>query len=170
MVDNDDKIDPVVVSSGIFMEDEGAKTQAAGIIYKVRMKMQIYDKQYHSLNILILFQVNPLKHRLDRLREVMEEEFPGFESLVPSSAGIDAKKLGNGAAISTDTCNTAQKTRRILTEEISGSYDYDCMHHLRNIWIGNMEKKLTKHLNAIQKPVWKRLIRSCGSPHQSAQS
>ena len=140
MGDNDNQIDPVVVSLCIFMEDEGAETQAAGIIDKVRMNIQIYDEQYHCLNIFILFQVNSLKHRLDRMREVMEEEFPGYESLVPSSAGIDSNKLRNGAAITTNTCNTAQKIRRILTEEISGSYDYYCMHHLYNIWISNRLK------------------------------
>ena len=110
MGDNDNQIDPVVISSCIFMEDKGAETQAAGIIDKVRIKIQINDGQCHCLNILIVFQLNSLKHRLDRLRETMEEEFPGFEYLVPSSDGIDSNKLGNGAAITTDTCNTAQKS------------------------------------------------------------
>jgi hypothetical protein len=45
------------------------------------------------------------------------------------------------------TCNGAQKIRRILTEMIVGSYDYDCMHHLRNVWFWGMEKKLTVSLN-----------------------
>ncbi len=35
MIDEDNKIDPLVVSSCIFMEDERAETQAAGIIEKV---------------------------------------------------------------------------------------------------------------------------------------
>ena len=48
-----------------------------------------------------------------------------------------------------NSCSTAQKLRRILIEKIPGTYDYDCMHHLRNVWIGAMEKKLTKHLNMI---------------------
>ena len=35
MLDDDNNIDPLVVSSCIFMEDERAETQAAGIIEKV---------------------------------------------------------------------------------------------------------------------------------------
>ncbi len=36
--------------------------------------------------------------------------------------------------------------QQILTKMIDGSYDYDCMHHLRNVWFGGMEKKLTVSL------------------------
>jgi hypothetical protein len=32
---------------------------------------------------------------------------------------------------------------------IVGSYDYDCMHHLCNVWFGGMEKKLTVSLNIL---------------------
>jgi len=48
-----------------------------------------------------------------------------------------------------DTCNCAQKIRRFLTEMIVGSYDYDCMHHLRNVWFGGVEKKLNVSLNIL---------------------
>ncbi len=46
-----------------------------------------------------------------------------------------------------DTCNQAQKVRRLLIAQINGSYDYDCMNHLRNAWFGNAENALTKDLN-----------------------
>eukprot|EP00956_Cyclotella_meneghiniana_P023299 scaffold45195_cov78-Cyclotella_meneghiniana.AAC.1 len=47
----------------------------------------------------------------------------------------------------TDTCNGAQKVRRILVDRIDGATDLDCMNHLRNVWIGGMEKTLSKYLN-----------------------
>jgi hypothetical protein len=32
---------------------------------------------------------------------------------------------------------------------IVGSYNYDCVYHLRNVWFGSMEKKLTVSLNIL---------------------
>ena len=87
---------------------------------------------------------------MQRLREVIDDKFPGNSHLVPSEDEIDISKLGHGATVTTDTCNAAQKLRRILTDLIPGvCYEYDCMHHLRNVWFGNMEEAFTKTLNAI---------------------
>ena len=69
--------------------------------------------------------------------------------LVPSPAGIDTSKLGDGGVIMTDTCNTAQKVRRILVDRIAGTYELDCMNHLQNVWFGNVDKALSTHLNAL---------------------
>ena len=69
--------------------------------------------------------------------------------LVPSPAGIDISKLGDGGVIMTDTCNTAQKVRLILVDRIAGTYELDCMNDLRNVWFGNVEKALSTHLNAL---------------------
>ena len=66
-----------------------------------------------------------------------------------SEESIDTSKLSQGGTITTDTCNVTQKLRWILIDKIPGTYDFDCMHHLRNVWIGNMEKKLTKSLNLL---------------------
>jgi hypothetical protein len=79
----------------------------------------------------------------------MNESFPDLVHLVPCQTKIDINKLGDGGQITSDTCNGAQKIRRILTDMIVGSYDYDCMHHLRNVWFGGMEKKLTVSLNIL---------------------
>ena len=92
-----------------------------------------------------------MKHRLNRVREVLDEVSPGNSLQIPSADGIDVEKLSRGGTITTDTCNTAQKLRRILIGAIPGAFDFDCMHHLRNIWFGNMEKKLTTKLNLILK-------------------
>ena len=49
----------------------------------------------------------------------------------------------------TDTCNTAQKVRRILVDQIADAYELDCMNHLRYVWLGNVEKALSTYLNAL---------------------
>ena len=68
--------------------------------------------------------------------------------LILSSLVILMKKLA-GANVMTDTCSAAQKVRRLLCEAVSGLHEFDCMQHLRNAWIGNMEKALTSELNNI---------------------
>ena len=83
------------------------------------------------------------------MREVVNINSPGDVGLVPLADKIDVKKLSDGANVQTDTCNAAQKLRRILVVIVDGCYEYDCMHHLRNVWFGNMEKKLTKQLNLL---------------------
>jgi len=79
----------------------------------------------------------------------LNERFPGNSHSIPLPAQIDIQKLGHGGVITTDTCNQAQKVRRILCELVVGALDYDCMNHLRNVWFGSMEKTLTKELNLI---------------------
>ena len=79
----------------------------------------------------------------------METHYPDDVGLVPSPDGIDIQKLGNGGTFMSDTCNAAQKLRRILVELVDGAYDLDCMNHLRNVWFGSMEKALAKHLNEL---------------------
>ena len=81
----------------------------------------------------------------------MPTHFPEKLHLVPSPAGIDTSKLGGGGVIMTDTCNTAQKVRRIIVDQIAGTYKLDCMNHLRNVWFGNVEKALSAHVNALTK-------------------
>ena len=89
-----------------------------------------------SMDILLVFsvlQINSLKHRLNDLCEVSKEISQDNIDLVPEADKIDVTKLCNGANITTDTCNVAQKLRRILVETIGGCYEFDCMHHLCNI-------------------------------------
>ena len=147
----DDEIDPMVVSSCIFMEDETAETGADGILNKVshylihalsfiQALISIYDHAY---------QINSLKVKLTRLREIMHEIAPEKVHLIPSPDEIDTTKLGKSGLVITDTCSTAQKLRRILVSAIEGSLDFDCMNHLRCVWINGVEKALTSHLNCL---------------------
>ena len=115
---DDNQLDPVVVSSCIFLEDKTSEKQTDGILKKW----------------------NLLKKSLRRLCEGVEEMFPDKVHMVPSDNNIDMPKMGYGGAMTTDTCNSARKTRRILVERIEGTiHEMDCMHHMRNVWFGGVE-------------------------------
>ena len=94
-----------------------------------------------------MYQINSLKHRLERLIDVVRAKYPDKVHLIPTPDSISIDKLGNDGVVITDTCNGAQKLRRILVDRIDGAHDMDCMNHLRNVWIGGMEKCLSKYLN-----------------------
>ena len=76
----------------------------------------------------------------------MCEKYPDCVDQIPSPDGINLDKLQNAVVI-TDGCNTALKLRRILVDLLGGAYDLDCWNHMRNVWFGNMENAITKHLN-----------------------
>ena len=40
--------------------------------------------------------------------------------MIPQPDSINIDKLGEGGTITTDTCNAAQKVRRLLVEHING--------------------------------------------------
>ena len=72
--------------------------------------------------------------------------------VLPTDNTIDISKMGYGGTIATDTCNSARKIRRVLVERIGGNiHKMDCMHHLRNVWFGGVERALTCHLNVFLK-------------------
>ena len=64
--------------------------------------------------------------------------------MIPTPNGIDIAKLGNGGALSSDTCNPAQKTRRILVELIENHdgivHGVDCVQHLCCVWSNGADK------------------------------
>ena len=98
-------------------------------------------------HVTMLAKIESLKHRLIRLHEVMKNQFPSNSHSIPLPEQIDIQKLRHGGVITTDTCNQAQKVRRLLCQLVDGALDYDCMNHLRNVWFGSMEKTLTRELN-----------------------
>jgi hypothetical protein len=71
--------------------------------------------------------------------------------VIPSPDGIDIKKLGHHAGlIMTDSCNAAQKARRRLQHKIGGNIlELDCYHHLRNVWIKEMEQSVSSFVRVI---------------------
>ena len=88
---------------------------------------------------------------MDEWSVILKREFPDCQYEIPHSKELYIGKLGFGGAITTDTCNTAQKTRRLLVKEVlqyssdNNVLQVDCWHHLRNVWLGGM-KKTTKFL------------------------
>jgi hypothetical protein len=109
--------------------------------------------QYHIIigcspkTIELHDKIDSLKHRLSQLHNLLNEKYPDYSHNIPSPNKIDIQKLGHGGCITTDTCNQAQKVRRLLCEHIPGSFDYDCMNHLQNVWFGCAEKAVTMDLN-----------------------
>ena len=59
-------------------------------------------------------------------------------------------KLREHGVIMTDSCNAAQKARRLLQHQIGGDvFEMDCHHHLRNVWIKGMEKSVSVFLRVV---------------------
>ena len=84
---------------------------------------------------------------MERLKQVVMCDNPQLYELIPSPDGIDIKKLGQNGLIMTDSCNTAQKARRLLQYKIGGMvFEFDCHHHLRNVWMKGLEKSVSVFL------------------------
>lgn len=94
--------------------------------------------------MFLSLQLNSLKDRLRCWKEVTAREFPNRPDLlqqIPDPDLISIDKLGENGVITKDTCNAAQKTRRILVKTIKGTaHEMDCMHHLRCVWINGVAK------------------------------
>ena len=163
---------PLILSSSIIPEDETSENQVNAIMLKVR---DILPYQYYNIKtcILNIYFYNPklnpnnkksktkkLKScgkRLDQWADILKREFPNCKHKIPSGKEMNIGKLGNGGAITTDMCNGAQKTRRLLVEEVirhsinNNVLQVDCWHHLRYVWLEGMGKSLTTFLNNLLK-------------------
>ena len=99
----------------------------------------------------LIAQLDNLKHRLTRWREVTAREFPDWPDLldrIPDPEGVNIDKLGDGGTITTDTCNATQKISCLLVEYIHGTVnEQDCMQHLRNVWINGVAKAVNKYMS-----------------------
>jgi hypothetical protein len=92
-------------------------------------------------------QLDQLKHRLTRVQECIGDE---FLYLLPTEDGISIDKLGQLGTITTDTCNNAQKQRKLLSQKIQGKViEQDCHHHLRNVWAKAVEINQSKFLTVV---------------------
>ena len=99
---------------------------------------------------LLYVQLDILKNRLIRWEEVTERGFPNrpdLMALIPFEDSTDIAKLSNDGVITTDTCNSARKSRRLLVEHLDGTvHEMDCMHHLSNVIIGGGTKAVSAFL------------------------
>ena len=70
--------------------------------------------------------------------------------MIPTPNGIDIAKLANSGALSSDTCNSARKTRRILVELIENQdgivHEVDCVQNLRCVWFNGASKAVSTFL------------------------
>jgi hypothetical protein len=84
--------------------------------------------------------------------------------MIPQSQALTLAKLANDGMVSTDTCNTARKTRRLLCEAIRtvaikqgfreesiNVMENDCWNHKRNVWFGAVIKELSSHSDEVLK-------------------
>ena len=95
-------------------------------------------------------KINSLKNRLQRLHKIAFTNYPELVDSIPSPDGIDITKLHEHGMIMMDSCNVAQKARRLLQHQIGGDiFEMDCHHHLRNVWIKGMEKSVSVFLRVV---------------------
>ena len=84
--------------------------------------------------------------------------------MIPESNQLLLTKLTQDGMVSTDTCNTAHKTQRLLCEVIKNLgfekgmseddihvLENDCWNHLRNVWFSAVVKELSSHLDQVLK-------------------
>ena len=70
--------------------------------------------------------------------------------MIPTPNIIDIAKIGNGEDLSSDTCNSARKVRRILVKFIEKQYgivhEVECVWHLRYFWFNGAAKAVSAFL------------------------
>ena len=88
---------PVILRAAFVTEGETSEQQVADILSKV------FERGVR---------------KLERLREVFEELFPGVPHNIPDPSELTIAKLGSGGGISGDNCNGALKTKRLIAEAV----------------------------------------------------
>jgi hypothetical protein len=94
--------------------------------------------------------------------DLLYPDRPDLLSKLPLAKDLSMAKLGMDSFTTIDTCNGAQKIRRILNEQIkkvakeSGlsedqikTFEADCWQHLRNAWFGAVSNELENKLREI---------------------
>ena len=56
--------------------------------------------------------------RLQRCSDFITDMYPSYAHDIPNPDQVPISKLHNGGAVTSDTCNTARKTRRLLIKSI----------------------------------------------------
>jgi hypothetical protein len=99
---------------------------------------------------------------LEGWRRILKRLHPHCQDLInmiPQSNELTLTKLAKDGMVSTDTCNTARKTQRLLCEVIRklcfekwlmqdeiNVLENDCWNHLQNVWFGAVVKEPSSHL------------------------
>ena len=70
--------------------------------------------------------------------------------MIPSSDGIDIQKKLAHSVWTTYTCHVATLVRTISVENFGDVVLHqDCHNHLKNVWVGGLEKELSSYLTNI---------------------
>ena len=129
LMGSDHKLDPVIVSSCIFLEDESAQ----------------------GTNDALFSKIDSLKGNLERLRDEVQRSCPDLLIQIPRPSSINRNKLKD-AVFMGDTCATQQKSKRLKILEVGGNEknQLDCHHHMRNLYLGKeTERAMASHLTAL---------------------
>ena len=96
---------------------------------------------------------------LTQMGTKMEKMYPTIIHDIPPASAMNIGKLGYDGAVTSDTCNSARKTRRLLVDQITDAalvlsdepsninvLEVDCWNHLRHVWLGGMMKTMSSFL------------------------
>jgi len=86
---------------------------------------------------------------------------PDLVQQIPQPSDLDIGKLYNGSIV-TDTCDQAWKQRCLLALTVKNAaqkmgkaddeiciLEIDCWHHICNVWLGNVSKRMNKTLQEV---------------------
>ena len=135
----DGKLDPVLLSTSILAENESSEVVCDSILDTISRKGELLTK-WKDMYVALYGE------------DDTDHDIPPAESLCIT-------KMADHGTITTDTCNGARKIARLLksaieekcvandmTEDQIYIFVLDCWNHLRNVWIGEMNKALSKYL------------------------
>lgn len=97
-------------------------------------------------------QFDLLKHRLRRAREVLKERSPAFVDYLVDPDTINPEECMKETMLTSDSCSTALKERRLFMGRIGGDLvlEMDCHNHMRNIFVAKtVTEILGSYLNRL---------------------
>ena len=134
----------MLISSCIFPEDERSETVCKAIIETLSDKAKLLDQWI-----------------------LVHQSMFGNDHDIPSATEVHLSKLNRGI-ITTDTCNSARRISHLLADAIRMAVEekiqqngknpeeltimvltQDCHHHLQNVWIEAVNKRLSSYLNEV---------------------
>ena len=135
----DGKLDPVLLTTSILAENESSEVVCDSILDTISRKGELLT-QWKDMYVALYGE------------DDTDHDIPPAESLCIT-------KMADHGTITTDTCNGARKIARLLksaieekcvandmTEDQIYIFVLDCWNHLRNVWIGEMNRVLSTYL------------------------
>jgi hypothetical protein len=129
LMGSDHNLDPVIVSSCIFLEDESAQVT----------------------NDALFSKIDSLKGNLQRFRDEVQRSCPDLLVQIPYPSSINRKKLKDTVFMG-DTCATQQKSKRLKILAVGGKEknQLDCHHCVHNLYLGKeAERTMASLLTAL---------------------